>query len=80
MEYQENKMDMFMATVKTVSKYTVNILAIVQALIIGLDPIWGIPYAHEITETLAVIMAVAGTYLLGSKGLTTYQEHKLEDK
>ena len=80
MGYQENKMDLFMATVKTVSKYTVNILAIVQALIIGLDPIWGIPYAYEIIETLAVIMAVAGTYLLGTKGVATYQENKLEGK
>ena len=76
MEYQENKMDLFLKQVKQVAKYTVNILAIVQALIIGLDPIWGIPYAVEISETLIVIMAVASTYLLGNKG---YQEIKGKD-
>ena len=58
-----------MDKVKKVAKYITNILAIVNALLIGLDPIWGIPYATEISETLAVIMAVIGTYLLGGKAV-----------
>jgi hypothetical protein len=56
--------------VKKISKYTVNILAISNALIVGLAPIWNIPYAEEITGTIAVFMAVISTYLLGDKAVT----------
>lgn len=56
-----------MEKVKKISKYLTNILAIINALLVGLDPIWNIPYADKISETLIVIMAVIGTYLLGSK-------------
>lgn len=65
-----------MEKVKTISKYVVNILAIVNALIIGLDPIWGIPMATEISETLTVVMAVMGTYLLGTKTVQSIQQGK----
>lgn len=56
--------------IKTVSKYTLNILTIVNALLIGLDPIWGIPYADKAIATISVIMAVISTYLLGNKAIT----------
>lgn len=65
-----------MEKVKKVAKYATNILAIANALIIGLDPIWGIPYANEISETITVVMAVTGTYLLGSKTVEKIQEGK----
>lgn len=58
-----------MEKVKKIAKYTVNILTISNALLIGLDPIWGIPYADEITGTIAVFMAVISTYLLGDKAI-----------
>ena len=57
-------------TVKKVAKYATNIMAITNALIIGLAPIWNIPYADKITETLSVLMAVTATYLLGDKALS----------
>ena len=65
-----------MEKVKKIAKYVTNILAIINALLIGLDPIWGIPYANEISETIIVVMAVIGTYLLGDKATTKIKEYK----
>lgn len=59
-----------MAKVKKIAKYTTNILAIINALLVGLDPIWNIPYADKVSETLIVVMAVIGTYLLSDKAVT----------
>jgi hypothetical protein len=55
--------------VKTISKYTLNILTITNALLVGLEPIWNIPYADKIIATISVVMAVISTYLLGNKAL-----------
>ena len=55
--------------IKKISKYTLNVLTICNALLIGLDPIWSIPYADKITATLTVFMAVISTYLLGDKAV-----------
>jgi hypothetical protein len=55
--------------VKTISKYTLNILTISNALLVGLEPIWNIPYADKIIATISVVMAVISTYLLGNKAL-----------
>lgn len=56
-----------MEKVKKIAKYTTNILAIINALLVGLDPIWNIPYADKVSETIIVVMAVIGTYLLSDK-------------
>lgn len=55
--------------IKKVSKYTLNILTIFNALMVGLDPIWNIPYADKIIATVSVFMAVISTYLLSGKAL-----------
>ena len=60
--------------VKKVSKYVLNILTIVNALLVGLDPIWNIPYADKTTATIAVVMAVISTYLLGNKAVATIKK------
>ena len=65
-----------MEKVKTIAKYTTNILAILNALLLGLDPIWHIPYADKISATIIVIIGVIGTYLLGSKTVSTIMEKK----
>lgn len=52
---------------KKTIKYITNILAVINALILGLSPIWKIPYATEISETIIVVIGVIGTYLLGNK-------------
>lgn len=58
-----------MEKVKKIAKYTTNILAIINALLLGLEPIWNIPYADKISATITVIIGVIGTYLLGQKAL-----------
>lgn len=55
---------------KKISKYTLNTLTIINALLIGLEPIWNIPYADKATATISVIMAVISTYLLGNKAIS----------
>ena len=59
-----------MERVKKIAKYTTNILAIINALLVGLAPIWNIPYADKVSDTLIVVMAVIGTYLLGDKAVS----------
>lgn len=59
-----------MEKVKKIAKYTTNILAIINALIIGIAPIWNIN-ADKISNTISVIIAVIGTYLLGTKVIKT---------
>lgn len=56
-----------MKKIKKIVKYTTNILAIINALIIGLDPIWNIPYADKISATIIVIVGVLGGVLTGDK-------------
>lgn len=60
-----------MDKVKKISKYITNILAIINALILGLEPIWNIPYSDKISATITVIIGVIGTYLLGDKAVST---------
>ena len=65
-----------MKKVKTIAKYTTNILCVINALISVLDPIWGIPYADKISATIIGIVGVIGTYLLGSKAVAEIQKGK----
>ena len=59
-----------MKKIKTIAKYVTNALAIINALLIGLDPIWNIPYATKISDTIIVVVGVIGVYLLGDKAVT----------
>ncbi len=61
--------------IKTVAKYIVNILAIVNALLVGILPIWNIN-GDQITDTIAVVIAVLSTYLLGNKVVATKKSDK----
>lgn len=61
--------------IKKIAKYTTNILAIINALILVLDPIWNIPYADKISATITGIIGVIGTYLLGSKAINSTKEN-----
>lgn len=58
-----------MKKIKKIAKYVLNALTIINALLIGLDPIWNIPYADKSIATISVIMAVISTYLLGNKAI-----------
>ena len=65
-----------MELIKKIAKYTTNILAIINALLLVLDPIWHIPYADKISATIIGIIGVIGTYLLGSKAIDTIKKEK----
>lgn len=65
-----------MDKIKKIAKYTTNILCIINALLLGLDPIWNIPYADKISATIIVIVGVIGTYLLGDKAVNTIAAKK----
>lgn len=62
-----------MQKIKKYSKYILNALTIINALLIGLAPIWDIP-ADRVIETISVVMAVISTYLLGNKAYKTISE------
>ena len=62
-----------MKKIKKIAKYSINILAIINALLIGILPIWNIN-GDKITDTINVIIAVLGTYLLGDKAISTKKD------
>ena len=52
--------------IKTIAKYTTNILGIIATLLLGFNAIEGItiPYTSQIVEGIAVVQGVIGTYLI----------------
>lgn len=65
-----------MEKVKKIAKYATNILAIVSALVAGINAVEGItiPYAIQIVQVIAVVQGVIGTYLLGQKAISNKEE------
>lgn len=61
-----------MEKIKTIAKYLTNILAIVSALVAGINAVDGItiPYAIQIVQIIAVVQGAIGTYLLGQKAIS----------
>lgn len=61
-----------MEKVKKISKYTLNILTIISALLLGINSVEGItiPYTTQIVGVIAAINGVISTYLLGNKAVT----------
>lgn len=55
-----------MKEVKKISKYVMNCLAMINALIVGLSPIWGWNL-DKVTDSIVVITGVIGLYLVGGK-------------
>lgn len=52
--------------IKKIAKYTMNILAMINAIIIGLSPIWGWNL-DKVTDSIVVITGIIGLYLVGGK-------------
>lgn len=52
--------------IKKISKYTMNVLAMINALLIGLSPIWGW-HLDKITDSIVVITGIIGLYLVSGK-------------
>ena len=58
---------------KKIAKYTLNILTIANALLLGINAVDGIviPYTAQISGVICAVMGVISTYLLGQKALRT---------
>jgi hypothetical protein len=56
-----------MELIKTIAKYANNILCMASALIVGLGAVYNWGWANTAVDTIAVIIGVIGTYLLGNK-------------
>lgn len=54
---------------KKIVKYIVNGINFANAIIIGITPIWNIPFGNEISKTLIVVAGAISVYLLGDKML-----------
>lgn len=65
-----------MGKIKKIAKYATNILAIVSALVAGINAVEGItiPYAIQTVQIIAVVQGVIGTYLLGQKAISDKEE------
>lgn len=55
-----------MKKVKKISKYVMNFLAMINALIVGLSPIWGWNL-EKVTDSIVVVTGVIGAYLVAGK-------------
>ena len=62
--------------IKKISKYVLNILTIINALILGINAVEGItiPYCTQISGIMGAVMGVISTYLLGQKAFNTERE------
>lgn len=65
--------------IKTISKYLCNILSMINALLLGLNQVWNIPYVDKITATIIVITGVCGAYLTSGKLFETPQENEYDE-
>lgn len=65
-----------MEKLKKMAKYATNILAIISALVAGINAVDGItiPYAIQIVQIIAVVQGVIGTYLLGQKAISNKED------
>ena len=67
-----------MEKIKTIAKYVTNILALISAVVAGINAVEGItiPYAIQIVQVIAVVQGVIGTYLLGQKAVKTINKEE----
>lgn len=64
-----------MKKIKKVSKYVMNGLAMINALIVGLSPIWNWQL-EKVTDSIVVITGIIGLYLVGGKLFETKEGGK----
>ena len=67
-----------MERVKTISKYVVNGLNMVNALILALSPIWDW-HLDNITKTIVAVTGVISLYLVSGKLFDTKEEKVSEE-
>lgn len=64
-----------MKKVKKISKYVMNFLSLINALIVGLSPIWNWQL-EKVTDSIVVITGIIGLYLVGGKLFETKEGGK----
>lgn len=64
-----------MKKIKKVSKYVMNGLAMINAIIVGLSPIWNWQL-EKVTDSIVVITGIIGLYLVGGKLFETKEGGK----
>lgn len=64
-----------MKKVKKISKYVMNGLAMINALIVGLSPIWNWQL-EKVTDSIVVVTGIIGLYLVGGKLFETKEGGK----
>ena len=64
-----------MKKVKKISKYVMNFLALINAIIVGLSPIWGWNL-EKVTDSIVVITGIIGLWLVGGKLFETKEGGK----
>lgn len=64
-----------MEKVKKISKYVVNVLNMINALILVLSPIWGW-HLEDITKTIVAVAGVISLYLVSGKLFDLSTEEK----
>ena len=64
-----------MKKVKKISKYVMNVLAMINAIIVGLSPIWGWNL-EKVTDSIVVITGIIGLWLVGGKLFETKEGDK----
>ena len=52
--------------VKKISKYVMNIMAFINAILVGLSPVWGW-HIEKITDSITILIGIIGVYLVGGK-------------
>ena len=63
--------------IKTISKYTMNIMAFVNAVILELSPVWGW-HLDKITRSISILIGLIGLYVVGGKIWDTKKENNEE--
>ena len=64
-----------MKKIKKISKYVMNGLAMINAIIVGLSPIWNWQL-EKVTDSIVVITGIIGLYLVGGKLFETKEGGK----
>lgn len=52
--------------IKTISKYTMNIMAFINAVILELSPVWGWQL-DKVTRSISILIGLIGLYLVSGK-------------
>ena len=68
-----------MKKIKKVSKYVMNGLAMINAIIVGLSPIWGWQL-DKVVDSIVVINGVIGLWLVGGKLFETPKVDELKSQ